>query len=79
MRVPTPLEVCKQIATEHAAGTLGAIAKERAAKLTDPLAHYAQKLSELAAANGERDQTEAPRARSRGSQQAPAPRRSLAD
>ena len=59
MRAPTPIEVCKQIAAEHAAGTLAAIAQERAAKLTDPLAEYAQTLSELAAANGERDQTEA--------------------
>ena len=77
MRAPTPIEVCKQIAAEHAAGTLAAIAQERAAKLTDPLAEYAQTLSELAAANGERDQTEAAPPPSRG--KAPERRRSLAD
>ena len=78
MRAQTPLEVCKQIAAEHAAGTLAAIAEERTAKLTDPLAHYAQTLSDLAAANGERDQTEAAPAQGRDSQQAPGPPRSLA-
>ena len=47
MRAPTPLEVCKQIAAEHAAGTLAALEKERAAKLAAQLADYGQTLGEL--------------------------------
>ena len=78
MRAPTPLEVCKQIAAEHAAGTLAAIEQERAAKLAAQLADYGQTLSELAAENRERDQTDAASARSQGSQRVPGPHRSLA-
>ena len=78
MRAPTPIEVCKQIAAEHAAGTLAAFERERAAKLTDPLAEYAQTLGEPTAGNRERDQTDAASARTQGSQRVPGPHRSLA-
>ena len=78
MRAPTPLEVCKQIAAEHAAGTLAAIEKERAAKLAAQLADYRQALGELTAENRERHQTDAASARTQGSQRVPGPHRSLA-
>ena len=78
MRAPTPLEVCKQITAEHAAGALAAIEQQRAAGLAPQLADYGQMLSELAAENRERDQTDAASARTQGSQRVPGPHRSLA-
>ena len=78
MRAPTPLEVCKQIAAEHAAGTLAALERERAAKLAAQLADYGQTLGELTAENRERHQPDAASARTQGSQRVPGPHRSLA-
>jgi hypothetical protein len=78
VRAPTPLEVCKQIAAEHAAGTLAALEKERAAKLAARLADYGQKLGELTAEKRERDQTDAAFGRTQGSRRVPGPGRSLA-
>jgi hypothetical protein len=78
VRAPTPLEVCKQIAAEHAAGTLAALEKERAAKLAPQLADHGQTLGELTAENRERDQTDAASARTQGSKRVPGPPRSLA-
>jgi hypothetical protein len=48
VRPPAPLEACIQIAGEHAAGTIAAIAKERAARLAVGLQEYANTLIELA-------------------------------
>jgi hypothetical protein len=52
VRPPTPIEVCAQIATEHAAHTLAAIEEQRAAKLVARLEDYGQALNDLAGANG---------------------------
>ena len=78
MRAPTPLEVCKQIAAEHAAGTLAALENELEAKLAAQLADYGQMLGELTAENRERHQTDAASVRTQGSQRLPGPHRSPA-
>ena len=52
MRAQTPLEVCKQIAREHAANTSAAIDEQRAARLAGQLEDYGKTLTQLAAANG---------------------------
>ena len=48
MSAPTPLEVCAQIAAEHAANTKAAIEAKRAAQVADKLEGYGEALTELA-------------------------------
>ena len=54
IRPPTPLEVCQQIAVEHAANTIAAIETERAVRLADRLDDYGSRLSALAEPEGAR-------------------------
>ena len=49
IRPPGPLEVCAQIAVEHAAGTIAAIEQQRAGGLTARLEDHGKALSDLAA------------------------------
>ena len=51
MRPQTPLEVCTQIAIEHAADTISAIAEQRTARLAARLQAHANTLIELADQN----------------------------
>jgi hypothetical protein len=52
MRPQTPLEVCTQIVSDHAADTISAIAARRTARLAARLEDYATGLIELADGNG---------------------------
>lgn len=52
-RPQTPLEICTQIASEHAANTISAINQRRTARLAAKLEAYANTLIELADANGQ--------------------------
>lgn len=52
MKPRTPLEAFMQIAQEHAADTLAATEKQRAARLADRLESYGQALGEVAEQNG---------------------------
>lgn len=51
MRPQTPLEVCTQIAREHASNTISAIAEQRTARLAARLQAHANTLIELANQN----------------------------
>jgi hypothetical protein len=51
MKPQTPLDVCTQIVSDHAANTISAIAEGRAAELAARLEDYANALIELADEN----------------------------
>jgi hypothetical protein len=51
MRPQTPLEVCTQIAREHAANTISASVEQRTARLAASLQAHADTLIELANQN----------------------------
>ena len=70
MRPQTPLEVCTQIAHEHAANTISAIAEQRAARLVARLQAHANTLIELA------DRNEDPQLSSEGEPDQPVDSRS---
>lgn len=53
MRPQTPLEMCTQIVSEHAAHTISAINQRRTARLAAKLEAYANALIELADKNGQ--------------------------
>jgi hypothetical protein len=70
MRPQTPLELCTQIARDHAANTISAIAEQRTATLAARLQTHANTLIELA------DQSEYPTLSSEREPDQPGDRRS---